>query len=112
MVWLHRVECSNGTVIASDFSDPTQLHQLGQPLTAYTDSSPRYAVESLAFSPRGNTMASSGLEGTVIIWDLTGLNDLQAHTTERACSIAGGGLDREEWARYILGLPYRDTCPR
>jgi len=49
-------------------------------------------------------------DGTVILWDLTGLNDLLDHAVERACSLTGRGLDREEWARFIPGLPYQDTC--
>jgi hypothetical protein len=29
---------------------------------------------------------------------------------ERACAITGGGLDRDEWARYVPGLNYIDAC--
>ncbi|MGB8198478.1 MAG: hypothetical protein WCF33_02080 [Pseudonocardiaceae bacterium] len=50
-------------------------------------------------------------DGTVILWDLTRLNDFRNHATERACSLAGRGLDRAEWARYVRGLGYRSTCP-
>ena len=42
---------------------------------------------------------------------LTGLNDLLGHAVERACSFTRGGLDPNEWTRYIPGLPYQDTCP-
>ena len=45
-----------------------------------------------------------------ILWDLTSLNELRAHSARRACSLTGRGLDQAEWARYIPGLPYQDTC--
>jgi hypothetical protein len=28
-----------------------------------------------------------------------------------ACSIAGGDLTRNEWARYVTDRPYQRTCP-
>ncbi|MCA1676841.1 MAG: hypothetical protein LC799_33250 [Actinobacteria bacterium] len=43
--------------------------------------------------------------------DLSGLTDLRDHAVERACSITGRGLDRDEWVRHVSGLPYKDTCP-
>ncbi|MGH4019303.1 MAG: TIR domain-containing protein [Pseudonocardiaceae bacterium] len=93
------------TVILWDLTDRTRPRRLGQPLTAHTSS-----VESVAFAPDGATLAT-GSYRTAILWDLTRFNDLVGHALERACSITGGGLNHEGWARYIPGLPYQDTCP-
>ncbi|MGH3815383.1 MAG: hypothetical protein ACRDUV_23530 [Pseudonocardiaceae bacterium] len=56
-------------------------------------------------------MATAGNDNTVILWDLAGLSDLRAHPVEHACAIIGHGLNHDEWARYIRGWPYQDTCP-
>jgi WD40 repeat protein len=80
--------------------------QGGEPLPGH--SGPVWAV---AFAPDGRTLATAGDDGVAILWDLTGLNSLLDHPVEQACQISGGGLDRAEWARYIPGLPYQDTCP-
>jgi hypothetical protein len=58
----------------------------------------------------GTTSASSTAADSVILWDLTTLNDLRDHAIEHACSITGGSLDRGEWGRYIPGLAYQNTC--
>jgi hypothetical protein len=67
-------------------------------------------VFSVAFAPDGCTLAVSSTDGTAILWDLTDLNQIRDHAVERACSATRGGLDRDEWARYIPDLPYQDSC--
>jgi hypothetical protein len=47
----------------------------------------------------------------VILWDLTKLNDLRDRPLQHACTLAGRGLSRDEWARYVAGLPYQNICP-
>ncbi|MGH3912804.1 MAG: hypothetical protein ACRDTC_05250 [Pseudonocardiaceae bacterium] len=49
--------------------------------------------------PDGYTLVTASDDGTVILWDLTGLNYLLHHVVERACAMAPGGLGREEWDR-------------
>ncbi|MDQ3153956.1 MAG: TIR domain-containing protein [Actinomycetota bacterium] len=96
----------DGTVILWDLTDPTRPRPLGQPVTGHTG-----PVTSVAFSPDGRTLSSGSDDGTAILWNLADLNKLREHAAERACSITRGGLNREEWARYIPDQPYQDTCP-
>jgi hypothetical protein len=51
-------------------------------------------------------------DGTAVPWNLTELYALRDGAVDRACSLVGGGLDRDEWSRYVSGLPYETTCPR
>ncbi|MEV0391064.1 AAA family ATPase [Nonomuraea sp. NPDC050643] len=96
---------NDNTVILWDLTDRTQPRPIGRPLTVGRHSYVGY----LSFSPDGTSLATgSGIE--VILWDLTGLNDLRSHAAQRACAIAGGPLDREQWLRYLSELPYQDTC--
>jgi hypothetical protein len=43
----------------------------------------------------------------VLVWDLTDVIALRDNALQRACSISGGGLDREQWkwTRLVPGLP-------
>ncbi len=91
-------------VILWDISNPAQPRHLGTPLIDHTG-----PVHSVAFT--GSTLATASYDMTVALWDLNDLYNLRAHVMEHACSIAGRGLNRDEWNRYIPGLPYQETCP-
>jgi WD40 repeat protein len=97
---------AGGTVILWDLSNPAQPRPLGQPLGG--DS---IDVRSVAFSPDGGTLATVG-GNKVVLWDLTELQDLRDHAIARACTITKSGLDRDDWARFVTGLPFQSTCPR
>jgi Novel STAND NTPase 1/WD domain, G-beta repeat/WD40-like Beta Propeller Repeat len=75
-------------------------------LTGYAGS-----VYAVAFAPNGRSLATGSRDGKVILWDLAKLNDLRNRPLQHACTLAGRGLSRDEWARYVAGLPYQNTCP-
>jgi WD40 repeat protein len=99
---------SDGTVILWDLTNPAQPRRLAQPLNSQGGAVD--SVTSVAFSPNGTTLATSNSDGTMILWDLTALNNVRNHATEHACSITRDGLAPDEWAHYIPGLPYQNTC--
>ncbi len=87
-----------------DLTDRAGPRRLGQPLRGQLSD-----VNALAFLPGDRTLATATSGGTVL-WDLSSLADLREHAAQRACARTGRGLDRGEWARYIPGLAYEDTC--
>jgi WD40 repeat protein len=93
------------TVRLWDLTDRAHPSPLGPPLTGYTN-----PVISVAFTPDGHTLTGISNDLTLQSWDITQLNDLFDHADERACSVTHGGLEPDQWRRYISGLPYQNTC--
>ncbi|MCA2216330.1 nSTAND1 domain-containing NTPase [Jidongwangia harbinensis] len=68
------------------------------------------AVSSVFFGPGEKTVVSGSPSFEVFTWDVGEIMALAADPRAKACAMAGRGLDRSEWAHYIPGLPYRQTC--
>ena len=83
--------------------DMVSRRPIGEPLIGH-----KSAVKWVAFSPDAKTLASSSLDGTIILWDVS----LESWLS-RACKIANRNLTVAEWRQYIDQdvLSYRLTCP-
>ncbi len=66
----------------------------------------------VALSPDGHTLAT-GVTATsedLTLWDYSALNRLRTRSAAQACAMAGRGLTRAEWDRYIPNVGYQATC--
>ena len=75
---------TDGTTILWDLTDPAQSRPFGSPLSSHTG-----PLNFMAFSRDGHTLATGS--GSVVLWDLTNLDNLRDHAVQQACSITGGG---------------------
>jgi WD40 repeat protein len=89
-----------------DVRDPAHPHQLGEAAALPGSAKPA----AIAFVS-GGTLAAGNTDGSVVLWDVDGLNRLRNAPREAACALVGRGLDPAEWALEAPGLDYRETCP-
>ncbi|MGG7569525.1 WD40 repeat domain-containing protein [Streptomyces sirii] len=93
-----------GTAVLWDIGDLQRPH-VAAGLPPLDDS-----VDDVAFTPDGRTLLTAGGDGMLRLWGL-GRLPAAAHDPKRlACQVAGGGLDRTQWLRYVPGLAYQDLC--
>ena len=98
----------NGTSIATAGDDGTArlwevpTGKLIATLTGHT----KY-VNTVAFSPKGTFLATASGVATIRIWNVK----LPPDPFLTVCALAGGPMDREDWARYLPEEPYRRICP-
>jgi WD40 repeat protein len=106
----------NGDVVVRDVSDPQDPVVLGVPVGSDAvrnadGESGRFDAGTFGISSDGRTAVVGGWSGRVLVIDLGAAVDLRDHAHERACAAAGRGLDPGEWERFLIGFPYRRTCP-
>jgi WD40 repeat protein len=65
------------------------------------------AVNSVAFSPNGEQLATGNYDGDVQLWDTSYLTHLAAYL----CGAAGQSLSRTQWSQYVPGVAYQNVCP-
>lgn len=94
---------SHSEVFLWDLTDRTQPRRIGSALAG-----DEMGATALLFSTDGNSLIVG--DGAVTAWDLSGLNALRNNARQEACERTGRGLDPNEWARYIAGLDYQETC--
>jgi len=97
---------SGGLLAAGSTDDTVWLWTMARTPALYaTLTGPTNYVYAVAFSPSGGTLAAGSADGTVRLWD-TGPGDAAAGI----CAAAGDQITRQEWERYVPGVPYAAPC--
>jgi WD40 repeat protein len=84
--------------------DLTSRHQLGVALPGPDDPGPDRSTV-LAFNPAGTDLVAFYGDGTGLVWDVD-----PDRWKQRACTIAGGPLSRDEWEELLPGRRYEPAC--
>ena len=92
--------CTQGDILLWDVSNPVAAIQLGRPLSGHTND-----AIAVTFSPDSRFLASSSLDGSIILWDV----DPQSWANH-ACQKVGRNFTNTEWARYFPEEEYHATC--
>ncbi len=94
---------NDGTAILWDVTDRTS------PVRLATLQLGGQSGDGIAFGPDGRTVATIS-ERSARLWDIGDLADTVSRPAALACAIAGSGLTRREWASYLPGVGYQDSC--
>lgn len=97
----------DGNAYLWDLGNQILPRQLGPALADNLD-----AILHTVFSSNGATLVTAGSDGDVVLWDLRQTYELRGHLDQTTCLVTSGGLDREQWARYLSTLNYQNTCAR
>ncbi|GAA3458054.1 toll/interleukin-1 receptor domain-containing protein [Saccharothrix longispora] len=94
-----------------DLTDLPRVHPVG-----HLSQTRERAVTAVAFAPDGRSLMTGGnsvdaRHASATLWDLAPLLDLRDREVRLACAVAGGGLDEDEWRRFVPDLDHRPTCP-
>lgn len=95
----------DGNAYLWDLGNRILPRQLGTALADNLD-----AIGHMVFSSSGEILATAGSRGDVVLWDLKPTYDLRGHLDKTTCLVTNGGLNRDQWARYLSTLDYQDTC--
>jgi WD40 repeat protein len=82
-----------------DVADLAHPRPVGQPLTGSGA-----AINSVAFSPDGQMLASGDSDDETRLWSLN-----VQYAIDWICATTGG-LTREQWGQYVPMLPYQLSC--
>jgi WD40 repeat protein/DNA-binding SARP family transcriptional activator len=92
---------TDGTVRLWDLAS---RHQLGVALPGPNHLGPDRSTV-LAFNPAGTDLVAFYGDGTGLVWDVD-----PDRWKQRACTIAGGPLTRDEWEELLPGRRYEPAC--
>ena len=90
--------------LALHLDDPSafQFEGIGQPLAGHTND-----IQSIAFSPDGKTLATSGADDTIILWDVAGRSvAARLHGVEYAVNVGGPVFRRRQKMKHRAIVPH------
>ncbi|HTX27561.1 MAG TPA: hypothetical protein VME19_11140 [Streptosporangiaceae bacterium] len=94
------------TLAAGSTDDTVWLWTVsGTPALYATLTGPASYVYTVAFSRDGQTLAAGSADGTVRLWDTS-----PAAAAAGVCAAAGDPITRQEWSRYVPGVPFARPC--